>query len=114
MLDPQIIAKSFLTQIEQRRDFLAPLRSISEQGWYILLLIYCARTTAEQDAERIAVAIDTPQSTANRMFDLLEQHGYVSQQHIEQNNVLELSNSARHKIELMLRQMSAAIPTAGS
>ena len=63
--------------------------------------------------EHIAMAIDTPQSTANRYFDLLEQHGYVSQHNAEQCRMLDLSNTTRHEIKLILRQMSHAISSGG-
>lgn len=63
--------------------------------------------------EHIAMAIDAPHSTAKRYFDLLEQHGYVTQHHAEQCRILDLSNTTRQEIKLVLRQMSQAISSNG-
>lgn len=63
--------------------------------------------------EHLAMAIDAPQSTARRYFDLLEQHGYITQHYAEQCRILDLSNATRHEIKLVLRQMSHAISSSG-
>lgn len=105
MLDPQIIAKSFLMQIEQRRDFLAPLEATGDHCWQILLWIYCSPDPTMRSAKNLAEAVHLPRSTAERLLRLLAHYSYVEWYQSDAICEIELTCDVRQKFEQLLMQM---------
>lgn len=101
-------------QIEQRRDFLAPLQSTGDQCWQILLWIYCGSKPSDRSAQNIAEAVKLPPSTAERFLHLLEECGYLNRRYSQQHCEIELTFETRHQIELLLTQMAYAASPDGS
>lgn len=105
MLHSIRMAHTLLEQRIVREELMAPLSSLAEPCWLILLQLFCADDAEKRSAVGVAQLLDVGIGTAERYLKLLEKQGFVKISHSDANMTAVLQPTALRAMEVILAEM---------
>jgi hypothetical protein len=97
------MAEALLRHLMLRSELLAPLGSISETCWMIMLQIYAERGRAPYTLSALARDVDMPITRISRYTCVLKTKAFIEQDDMPE--ILALSEHALHSIDHILNSV---------
>lgn len=105
MLNAITMARTLLELRTARDDLLAPLSSLAEPCWLILLQLFSAEHVEDRSSSSIARLLDIGTASAERYLRLLEQEGFVRLSFHDSARIALLEPSTIRAMEKILDEM---------
>jgi hypothetical protein len=95
------IADIMLRQFIARSEFLAPLGSIAETCWLIMLRLFATASNETASADELGIVINMPSERITRYLEVLEYSSFIET--VAENGGYRLVEATHMEIDAILR-----------